>query len=281
MKVLGKIKDYLGITVEYESSKHEMKLNQTRYIESLVERYNLENTPMEVNLKIEKSDSYEKDIKYRNLIGALLYISSATRPDISFSVNYLSRYQNCYNETHYKYAMRILKYLYLTRDIKLTYRRNVNCIIDCYVDADWAVDNLDRKSTTGYVIRLFGNVIYWKSRKQNSVTTASTFAEYVALSEAVSELKYIKELLETFNVRLIKTIDVYEDNAGAINIAKYGNFTKNSKHIEVHYHYVHECVRDKVINVIKVNSDDNIADMFTKALCREKFERFRCMLNLN
>lgn len=264
-----------------------MKLHQTKYIESIAKRYNLENsklynTPMEVNLKIEKSDTYEKDIKYRNLIGALLYISSATRPDVSFSVNYLSRYQNCYNETHYKYALRILKYLYLTRDLKLTYRRNENVnIIDCYVDADWAGDSLDRKSTTGYVIRLFGNVIYWKSRKQNSVTKASTFAEYVALSEAVSELKFIKELLETFNVRLINPIDIYEDNTGALNIAKYGNFTKNSKHIEVHYHYVHECVRDKVINVIKVNSDDNIADMFTKALCRDKFEKFRCMLNLN
>lgn len=287
MKDLGQIKEYLGIIVNYDYCKHEMKLNQTSYIESLVRKYNLENsklysTPMEVNLTIEKSDDCEKNIKYRNLIGELLYISSATRPDICFAVNYLSRFQNCYNETHFKYALRILKYLYLTKDLNLTYDGNNNNveIIDCYVDADWAGDNLDRKSTTGFVIRLFGNVIYWKSRKQKSVTKASTFAEYVALSEAVSELKFVKELLNILNVKLVKPINIYEDNSGALNIAKYGNFTKNSKHIEVHYHYVHEYVKEGIIDVIKVNSDDNIADIFTKSLSREKFEKFRSMLNL-
>lgn len=287
MKDLGKIKEYLGITVDYDSCIKEMKLNQTKYIEALAKKYNLENsrlynTPMEVNLKIEKSDNCERNIKYRNLIGALLYISSATRPDISFSVNYLSRFQNCYNETHYKYALRILKYLYLTRNLRLTYKENKNVnVIDCYVDADWAGDNLDRKSTTGYMISLFGNIIYWKSRKQRSVTKASTFAEYVALSEAVSELKFVKELLKTFNVELREPINVYEDNSGVIDIAKNGNFTKNSKHIEVHYHYVHECINEKFINLIKISSDENVADIFTKALCREKFEKLRSMLNLS
>lgn len=177
--------------------------------------------------------------------------------------------------------MQILKYLNLTKDLKLTYKRNDNSeIIDCYVDADWAGDHLDRKSTTGYVIRLFGNVIYWKSRKQKCVTKASTYAEYVALSEAVSELKFVKELLKLFNVTLEKPINIFEDNSGAINLAKYGSFTKNSKHIEVHYHYVHESIKENMINVVKVNSDDNIADIFTKSLCKEKFERFRTMLNL-
>ena len=94
---------------------------------------------METNPKIEKAEICESDIKYRNLIGALLYISSFTRPDISYSVNYLSKYQNSYNETHWKYALRILKYLYLPKDLMMNYKRNVNCeTIDCYVDADWA-----------------------------------------------------------------------------------------------------------------------------------------------
>lgn len=286
MKNLGKLKEYLGITISYEPSEKIMSLSQTVYIESLARMYNLENsklynTPMEVNLKIEKADDCERNIKYRNLIGALLYISSATRPDISFSVNYLSRFQNCYNETHFKYALRILKYLYLTKDLKLIYTGNYDSeIIDCYVDSDWAGDNLDRKSTTGYVIRLFGNVIYWKSRKQKCVTKASTYAEYVALSEAVSELKFVRELIKMFNVNCTKPINIYEDNSGVINIAKYGNFTKNSKHFEVHYHYVHESINEGVIDVIKVNSNENIADIFTKSLCKDKFQNFRNMLNL-
>ena len=91
----------------------------------MAKKYGIENaklyhTPMEQNLSLEPSQSASNDIQYRNLIGALLYISTRTRLDISYSVNYLSRFQNSYDGTHYKYALRILKYLYLTRELKLT-----------------------------------------------------------------------------------------------------------------------------------------------------------------
>lgn len=215
------------------------------------------------------------------MIGALLYISSSTRPDISYSVNYLSRYQNCYNHTHWKYALRVLKYLYLTKDLSLHYKRKENCnSIDCYEDADWAGDHLDRKSTSGYVIRCFGNAIDWKSRKQKCVTKASTYAEYVALSEVVSEIEYIRELLKIFDIIVNDPIKIYEDNSGAIIIANNGNFTNKSKHIEIHYHYVHESVKNNLIEVCKIDTNEKVADVFTKALCKEKFEKFRNKLNI-
>lgn len=78
---------------------------------------------METNLKLDKAENSESNIKYRNFIGALLYISSRTRPDISYRVNYLSRFQNNYNNTHWKYALRILKYLYLTKNLNLHYKK--------------------------------------------------------------------------------------------------------------------------------------------------------------
>jgi len=89
---------------------------------------------------------------------------------------------------------------------------------------------MDGKSTSGYVIRRYGNVIYWKTRKQNSVTKLSTPAEYVALSESVSEIKVIMNLLKDFQANVTRPINVYEDNSGAVVIAKFGNFAKNSKH---------------------------------------------------
>ena len=159
MKDLGEVKEYLGINIEYDYFKNEMRLSQKKYIELLANKYKLQNsklycTPMETNLKIEKAEINREDIGYKNLIGALLYVSVNTRPDISYSVNYLSRFQDCCNETHIKYALRILKYLYRTRDLRLDYKRNEKCeTIDCYVDADWAGDHLDRKSTSGYIIR--------------------------------------------------------------------------------------------------------------------------------
>ena len=171
--------------------------------------------------------------------------------------------------------------MYLTKELNLQYKRNKNCeLIDCYVDADWAGDNVDRKSTSGYVIRVFENVIDWKSPKQKCVTIASTNAEYVPLSEAVREVKFIKELIHIFDLKLSNPVKIYDDNTGAINIANYGNFTKNSKHIEIHYHFVHECEKEKEIQIVKVDSNENIADIFTKALCKEKLTKFREMLNV-
>ena len=91
--------------------------------------------------------------------------------------------------------------MYLTKDLNLHYHRNENCdISDYYVDADHAGDSVDRKSTSRYAIRFFGNVIEWKLRKQKCVTKALTYAEYVALSEAVSEIKFIIELIKFFKL---------------------------------------------------------------------------------
>ncbi|KAJ8706101.1 hypothetical protein PYW07_010878 [Mythimna separata] len=288
MKDLNKVKNYIGIDIEYDydNSINVLTLCQKNYIDSLAEKYNIKNsklykTPMELNLKLNKSNINE-DVKYRNLIGALLYISQGTRPDISYSVNYLSRFQNCYNETHFKYALRVLKYLYLTKELKLTYRQSLKTdnIVNCYVDADWAGDITDRKSTTGFVIELFGNPIYCKSRKQSCVTKSSTFAEYVALSDAVTEIIFFKNVISDMFIRICRPIKIYEDNSGALAIAKYGNFTKNSKHIEVQYHYVHENYKNKVIEIVKIDSDSNVADILTKSLGKIKFLKFREKLKL-
>ena len=124
-----------------------------------------------------------------------------------------------------------------------------------------------------------GNSIYWKSKKQNSVTKSSTEAEYVALSICVSEVKLIKNLLKEFEIEINHQICIYEDNAGAISISKFGNLTKNSKYIETHYHFVDENFLEGTIDVIKINSDENPADIFTKSLGRIKFEKFRANVN--
>ena len=286
MKDLGIVQTYLGIKINYDHKTGNMTLDQSDYIDSLARKYDIVNsklysTPMEQNLSLEPAQSASDNLNYRNLIGALLYISTSTRLDVSYSVNYLSRFQNGYNETHYKYALRILKYLYLTRELKLTFRRNFNSdLIDAYVDADWAGDKVDRKSTTGYVIRIFGNAIYWKSRKQGSVTKSSTAAEYVALSDVVSQVRVILNLLEDFCLKIEKPVKIYEDNSGAVAIAKFGNLTKNSKYIEIHYHFVNECYERKIINIVKIESENNIADILTKALGRNKFEAFRLALRI-
>jgi len=165
--------------------------------------------------------------------------------------------------------------------LKLKYSKNLNTeVLDCFVDADWAGDVVDRKSTTGFIIRMYGNVIFWKTKKQNTVTKSSTSAEYVALSEAISEINVIRGILKSFNINLREPTKIYEDNSGALIIAKNGNFTKNSKHIEVQYHYVNENYLSKIIDIIKIETNKNIADILTKALDRQKLTKFREMLQI-
>lgn len=159
MKDLGYLKQYLGIHVDYNTEKRIMYLSQEKYIESLAEKYKimdskLFHTPMEINLKLEPAERQNEKLKYRNLIGTLLYVANGTRPDVAYSVNYLSRFQNNHDETHYKYALRVLKYLHHTKHLKLVYGRDFKNIMDAYVDADWAADTQDRKSTSGIVIRV-------------------------------------------------------------------------------------------------------------------------------
>ncbi len=149
------------------------------------------------------------------------------------------------------------------------------------VDSDFAGDNVDRKSTNGYAIRMYGNLVFWKTHKQSVVTKCSTFAEYVAMSEAVTETLFLRNLLiDSFNLKIEKPVKIYEDNSGAVAIAKFGNFTKNSKHIEVQYHYINDNYESGVIDIIKIDTNKNIADIFTKSLCKEKFVKNRKALNL-
>jgi len=96
----------------------------------------------------------------------------------------------------------------------------------------------------------------------------------------VSEIKVIVNLLKDFQANVTRPINVYEDNSGAVAIATFGNFTKNSKHIEVHYHFVHEYVEEGMIDIIKIEYENNIADILTKSLGRNNFDKFRIMLKL-
>ena len=287
MKDLGKVGNYIGIDIDYSKDRSKITLSQKKYIESLAVKYNLENaklydTPMEANLKLGQAKEIDKSIKIRNLIGELLYISIGMRPDITYPVNYLSRYQSCYDAMHYKYAMRILKYYYKTKDLKLTFYDNLEYeMLDCMVDSDYAGDNIDRKSTTGLTIRLYGNLIFCKTYKQNNVTKCSTFVEYTAMSEAVTEILFIRNLLtESFDIKFESPIKLYEVNSGAVVIAKYGNFTKNSKQIEVQYHYINENYENVIIDIVKIDTSLNLADILTKSLDKTKFVKNRNALKL-
>ncbi len=178
--------------------------------------------------------------------------------------------------------MRILVYLYHSRDLLLNLKSGSSEKIAAFVDSDWAADIVDSKSTTGFVVFVFGNLVVWKTTKQKLVTKSSTFAEYYVLSECVDEVLYVKQILIDLGTPVLKLskIRIFEDNNGALSIAKFGDFTKKSRHIRVSVHFITDLIKKNVIYIIKIASDDNIADIFTKALGGSKIVKHRTNLNV-
>lgn len=137
-----------------------------------------------------------------------------------------------------------------------------------------AADLVDSKSTTSYIIHVYGNPIVWKSTKQKVVSKSSTFAEYYALSDCIDEMLYVKHILiDVGPAKSLNIIPTNEDNNGTIAIAKYSNFyfAKKSQHIRVAIHSVTDLIKKNVIDVRKIDTSENVADVFTKALGRIKF----------
>ena len=130
-----------------------------------------------------------------------------------------------------------------------------------------------RRSVTGFVIYLRGVPVSWKSRGQKSVTLSSTEAEFVALSEAAKEIKFIVQVLESMKLQVEFPIIVRVDNVGAIGLSKNLSTSQRTKHIDVRYNFVREFVEEGFIKIIFVKSEENHADIFTKNANREVFEK--------
>jgi len=271
--------------IDYDEKGKVMTACQTDFICKVTKRFGLENsnpiyTPMEKDLNLLPAENINVNLPFRQLVGCLLYISIITRPDVSFAVNYMSRFMNSFSDEHFNYLKRILVYLFYSKDLKLTYSFSKdNNILECFVDADWASDKLDRKSVSGSAVKLFGNVIFWSSKKQTSIALSSTESEYISLSTFVHDsLFWILEILKDFNVYVELPIVIFEDNIPVICLSEKPILSKRSKHIDVRFKFIKENVLNKKIKLVHKPSNLQLADGFTKALTKEKFLPFRNML---
>lgn len=260
-------------------------LSQPSYIKKLLQKFNMENcrpskTPMETKPPSAPDPTSEDIIKkkpYRELVGSLMHLMLSTRPDLSFSVNYLSRFQSCATNVHWTSLKRILRYLQATQDMKLCFPRISDQVLVTYADADWANDE-DRKSTSGFLIKIFGSTIIWTTRKQTTIALSSTEAEYVSLVTAAQDLLWTKTLLQELKIDPGIPV-IYEDNQPCIkSLEKWEH--KRLKHIDIKYNFVRNLICEKVISVQYIESENQIADILTKSLNATKFKRFCTDLSL-
>jgi len=221
---------------------------------------------------------------YRELLGALLYVSVTTRPDIAYSVGCLARFGERHGMIHWISLVRILKYLAQTQDLGLEFKRRVHqgevdTSLEAYSDSDYAGCPNTRRSVSGYAIFLGGNLIAWHSRKQSVVALSSTDAEYVACTTAVTNIIDVRRVIQHVGLTLPGPTLLRVDNQSAIVMIQRRRFEPKLKHIDVRYHFIKQEI-GKSVTVEYVQSQFNLADLFTKALPQRDFVRLRSGLNL-
>ncbi|XP_043470934.1 uncharacterized protein LOC122504102 [Leptopilina heterotoma] len=197
MKDLGIVSQYLGVEVKQNLDDGVTELSQTNYLKKVLNDYGMQdckpmNTPVEYNIDLNSLRSEMSDLKMqkicRKIVGSLMYAVMGTRPDLCESVNLLSRFQDKANENLLKALKRVLRYVKGTIDMTLFFKPNCEKnILHGFVDSDWGGDTTDRKSTTGYVFKMYDCTVSWVSRKQQTVAISSTESEFVALSLAATD----------------------------------------------------------------------------------------------
>lgn len=176
--------------IRVNKEMNEVFIDQEQYMDQILSRFNMSecksmSTPLKCGVELKKDDKCDSNLPYQQLIGCLMYLANLTRPDICYSLSYLSLFNQCFNESHWKQAKRVLRYLQNTKSYSLKFRKG-DLDLQGFVDADWAEDSLDRKSYTGFCFVLSGSTISWESRKQRTVASSSTEAEYIYLYDSLS-----------------------------------------------------------------------------------------------
>ena len=281
MKDLGEISCFLGI--KFTRNGDVIKMDQSKFVESMLVKFDMQDckprlSPCEIGLnKVIDEHSDLADVKlYRQIVGSLIYIMAATRPDLCFVVNKLSQYMVKPTVTHLTMAKHVLRYLKGTIDHCLIFKKFEKLSLVGFCDADWG-STADRRSITGYGFRLSpeGPFISWKSKKQQTVALSTCEAEYMSLSAAVQEAKFLLKLLKCMvGSDLFDHVVMHCDNQGALALASNPIKHQRCKHIDIKYHFVRSEVQKNVVKLKYIPSEENVVDVFTKPATGVKFKRF-------
>lgn len=282
MKDLGELTLALGLEVKRDRSARTLTLSQKAYTESILQRAGLgeanpQATPMEFKLKLVTSTdtTTASSIKeYQSLMGEVQYLVTGTRPDIAHTVSILSRFSSNPDAKHWAALKRLLRYLRGTTDLSLVYRggpdRTAEPVLTGFSDSDYAWDDETARSMTGYVFQLCGSSISWQSKRQATVATSTSTAEYVALSEAAREAAWLRAVLGELGYDMSDPTAIFGDNAASVLRSNGPQQRNRDKHINVRHHYIREQVEEGAISVTRIGTGDMAADILTKSLARDK-----------
>ena len=317
---MGEVHQVVGLIVDRDRENGLMRIHQNLYIEQVCEKFesylkgmkefktpaSAETYRMYIDSVFAKERRTLVDFKYRELLGALLYISCSTRPDISNIVRFLTCFVVNWTDMHVHCALRVLKYLEGSRDLGLFYdrsngngrvlesheesfdMRDLLMELEVISDASWADCYATACSTTGFTVFLYGNLISWKSVKQRIVARSSMESEYIALSNAVDELEVCVGILGAIGVEckasplcvderrkaegndvieaINQAVRVFGDNTASIAVANGDGSSRRSRNINIRFHNVRQAVQEGFIEMGYVKTSKNKANILTKCV---------------
>lgn len=275
MKDLGEMKQFLGIRIRED--QYAFTMDQSLMVKQVLKLFKMEecrnvSTPSEVQYPNEIGEDTDIDTKlpFRKAVGCLLYLSTISRPDISFAVLKLAKVVDKAKQKHWIQTKRLLRYLKGTIDYHIAYKKGSDLNLKLYADADFGNDE-DRKSVSGFVALMSSGPIAWYSRTQSMVALSTMEAEYISLANALQESLHIKHIMEEIFDSSLQ-LEIQVDNQSCISYAKNYKGPGRSKHISIKFHFVKDYVDSKIVQLKYVATNENAADIFTKSLPRIKHQ---------
>jgi hypothetical protein len=296
----GEVDSFLGIKIICNDDGS-FKLLQTGLKQKIIDYIGLTNsnadsTPAPVDPLGSDKDGppFTENWNYASAVGMLLYLSTNSHPEIGFAVHQCAHFTHNPRNCHAKAIKCIGRYLLSIKNDGLILKPSKEISVDCYVDADFAglwgsehhQDSTCAKSRTGYILLVANCPVIWVSKLQTEIALSTLEAKYIALSQAMRNMipmrVVVDEITNFLNYDKTITIrthsNVFEDNNGALLLANIPRLTPRSKHIAVKYHFFHHHVESGDICVQHIASNENLADLFTKGLVKEKFTYLCCKL---
>ena len=262
-KDLGRLRHFLGTSFTVDA--HGDWLSQKHYVTNILQRFGMQkckpaNTPMCLEGNSMKQSESVNQTLYREMIGALLFLSTRTRTDISSAVKILECHRSDPRKDNLVAVKRVSRYLKGTVGFALRISSSGGSLVG-FADADWGGDKQDSKSTSGFIIQLAGTSISWRTSKQKIVALSTTEAECVSASDLCNEIVWVRHLLKEMEAEVTSSTILFEDNQCAIRWAQEG--VRNAKHIYIRKNYLLEQVQPGIVKLVYCSGKTMTGDIFT------------------
>ena len=282
LRDLGKLSYFLGLEVTYHNDS--ITLSQSKYVADLLHRTAMfdtkpAHTPGAVGKNLSKfdGDPLTDVTQYRSVVGALQYLTM-TRIDIAFVVNKACQFMQQPIFAHWLSVKRILRYLKGTLHDGLLLNPSSHLTLEGFSDANWGGQPDDRRSISGYLVYLGGNLVSWSSSKQKVVSRSSAESKYRGFSFATPEIIWMQTLLQELCIPIPVIPLLWYDDISAYHLAKNPVFHARTKHIEIDLHFIHDQVTQGKLQLQFIPTTEQPADLLTKHLTSSKFLSLKTQL---